>query len=229
MLSAASSNTNKRQRIAVEWFFDLVSPFTYLQLYSLEQLPPQIQVIPRPVLLAGLLKHRGQLGPAEISSKRLHTYRLCHWLATSRGVPFRMPPTHPFNPLRPLRLLVAVGAGLSAVRTAFEIIYAEGRDPNQAETWTELARRLDVDNPDALAESQAAKDELRCNTELAIAAGVFGVPTFRLYDELFWGNDTLKMMLDFYHDPGLFRGDEMLRLATLPVGVERRRDRGQGQ
>jgi 2-hydroxychromene-2-carboxylate isomerase len=53
----------------------------------------------RPVLFAGLLKHHGQLGPAEIAGKRDWTYRQVLWLAHSHGVPLQMPAAHPFNPL----------------------------------------------------------------------------------------------------------------------------------
>jgi 2-hydroxychromene-2-carboxylate isomerase len=38
------------------------------------------------------------------------------------------------------------------------------------------------------------KDQLKANTEEAIARGVFGVPTFYVDDKVFWGLDALPMM-----------------------------------
>jgi 2-hydroxychromene-2-carboxylate isomerase len=61
----------------------------------------------KPVLFAALLKHHGQLGPAEIPSKREWTYRHVQWLGHSLGVPLAMPAAHPFNPLPLLRLALA--------------------------------------------------------------------------------------------------------------------------
>src|SRR5207253_848663 len=85
--------------------------FSYLAFPRLVELPPHVQLECVPVLLAGLLKHFGQAGPAEIPSKRRFTYRFVIWRARSMGIPMRMPPAHPFNPLSALRLIIAAGAG----------------------------------------------------------------------------------------------------------------------
>lgn len=109
------------------WYFDLVSPYVYLQLPDLEQLPGEVVVTPVPVLLAGMLHHWGSKGPAEIAPKRLHAYRQCAWRARTRKLPFRMPPRHPFNPLAPLRLLCSLGPTLEQARIASSFIFGAGR------------------------------------------------------------------------------------------------------
>jgi len=58
------------------FYLDFISPYAYL---AFERLPKiiegrDLQVTYRPVLLAGLLKHFGQLGPAEIPGKREWTF-----------------------------------------------------------------------------------------------------------------------------------------------------------
>src|SRR5689334_10438458 len=85
-------------RIA-DWYFDFISPFAYLQSEQLERLHPYVQIRYRPVLFAGLLKHWGQKGPAEIVPKRQFTFEFALWQAAKLGIPFKMPPAHPFNPL----------------------------------------------------------------------------------------------------------------------------------
>jgi len=205
-----------------DWFFDVVSPYSYLQLPLFERLPANLVVRPRPVLFAGLLKHWGQLGPAEIVPKRLHTYRMCVWLAAERGVPFKLPPAHPFNPLKAQRLLAAIGAPLAAVRGAFDLVFAEGRDPNEPSAWRALCERLGVPDGEAIAASQEAKDALRAATDEAIAHGVFGVPTFLIDGEAFWGNESFAMLQAYLRDPGLLKRGEMARAATLPMGVTRK-------
>ena len=89
------------------WYFDVISPFAYLALGEIEELAQRIAVTYRPILFAALLEHWKHLGPAEIPPKRIHTYRLVLFEAQRRGIPFRFPPSHPFNPLKPLRLLAA--------------------------------------------------------------------------------------------------------------------------
>jgi 2-hydroxychromene-2-carboxylate isomerase len=52
-----------------KWYFDFLSPFAYLQLARFQKLPPDIEITTVPVVLGAILKHWGQLGPAEIPPK----------------------------------------------------------------------------------------------------------------------------------------------------------------
>jgi hypothetical protein len=63
----------------------------------------------------------------------------------------------------------------------------------------------------------------RAMTETAIASDVFGVPTLRIGDELFWGCDATPMIEDRLANPARFASPEYRRLATLPIAAERRR------
>ena len=191
----------------VTWYFDLVSPFAYLALPGVERLALRHPVRFRPVVLGAILSHWGALGPAEVPPKRLHTYRLCQFLADRAGVPFRFPPAHPFRSLDALRgLSITDEPDPAAVRAAFAHIWAQGG------------------NPAALPGSAdpAAKERLRGWTAEAVAAGVFGVPSLVIAGEVFWGLDALPMAEAFLADPALFRPAAMARLNSLPVGVERR-------
>lgn len=64
-----------------QWYFDFISPYAYLQAQRLQKLREYCELEPRPVLLAALLSHWGQLGPAEIAPKRQFTYKQVRWLA----------------------------------------------------------------------------------------------------------------------------------------------------
>ena len=75
----------------IAWYFDFVSPFSYLCLARLGELPQEVEIDFRPVLFAGLLQHFGQKGPAEIDAKRRWTYRWCQWSAQRLGLAFRFP------------------------------------------------------------------------------------------------------------------------------------------
>jgi 2-hydroxychromene-2-carboxylate isomerase len=204
-----------------DWYFDFVSPFAYLQLMDFKRLPDSLEIRYRPVLFAGLLEHWGQKGPAEIPAKRRQTYRQCQWLADRAGVPFKFPSVHPFNPLRPLRLCIALGTEPAVIGAIFEFIFAEGRDIQSDGDWKTLAARLEIGDADALVSQPEVKSALRTNTDEAIRRGVYGVPTFAVRDELFWGSDMTDMLLDYLADPQLFSRGEMARIDSLPMGVER--------
>ena len=206
----------------VSWVFDVISPFSYLSLRQLPQLPPGTDVELVPVLFASLLNHTGLIGPAEIPSKRLFTYRTCLWRARRLGVEMRFPPSHPFNPLMALRLIVAAGTTLEATRTVFDAVWRDGRDVSQPEVIADLARTLGIAEGEQALANPAVKQKLLENGNWAIAHDVFGVPSFVIGKEVFWGHDSFEMALDYLRDPQLFETPEMSRLATLPVGVSRK-------
>jgi len=208
---------------SVCWVFDVISPFSYLAFPRLSELPPHVQLRFVPVLLAGILGHFGQLGPAEIPSKRRFTIRFVQWRAQRLGLPMSLPPAHPFNPLAALRLIIAAGSDRRAVATVLDAVFREGRDASDPAVIAALARALGVADPQTALAEPAIKQRLRANTDWAIARGVFGVPTLVIGDELFWGHDAVDMALDYLRDPGAFRTAAMRLADTLPIGVTRAR------
>jgi len=206
----------------VDWYFDFVSPFAYLQSEELGSLAPRVAVRYRPVLFAGLLGANGQKGPAEIPAKRAFTYRFCLWRAKSLGIPLRFPPEHPFNPLPLLRLAVACDSSADAVHRIFRFVWRDGRLPDLPIEWAELAGVLGVPDADARIATAEVKDELRRNTDEAIGRGVFGVPTLAVEGELFWGGDATAMAVDFIAAGCKYPDAEYARVAALPVGAARR-------
>ncbi len=205
-----------------DWYFDFVSPFAYLQFEGFERLPGDLAINLKPVLFAGLLGHWENKGPAEIPAKRRQTYRYCHWLAGQRGIPYKMPPRHPFNPLAALRLALALGPDPAVVGAIFRHIWAEGNDGQDPVSLAALADSLGVEDLEARVSDPAVKRQLRANTEEAIARGVFGVPSFAIGEEIFWGEDLTGMMVDYLADPKLFQSAEFERLDNLPVAAQRK-------
>jgi len=211
------------ERSTISWVFDVISPFAYLALHDLARLPSHLEVRFVPVLLAGMLSHFGQKGPAEIPSKRRFTYRFVLWRARQMGLPIRFPPAHPFNPLAALRLVIAAGSDRRAASLVLDAVFRDGRDVADPEVVADLARQLGLADAERAVSDPGVKQQLRDNTDWAIARGVFGVPTLVVDEELFWGHDSLGMALDYLADPRAFRSPEMQAVEALRVGVERRR------
>jgi len=208
----------------ITFWLDFISPYAYL---AFEQLPPALEGLSyeveyRPVLFAGLLKHHGQLGPAEIPGKREWTYRQVLWLAQANGVPMQMPATHPFNPLGLLRLALACGPNRYVCEAIFRHVWRGGADAADAERLSRLQQQLAPTRDPA---SDEVKNALKQATQDAIAAGLFGVPTFAVDDKLFWGFDALPMLRAY------LQGDEWFgepwqeaarAAAATPIQVARR-------
>ncbi len=200
---------------SVDFYFDFVSPYSYIAFHRLDALPQPPAL--KPVLFAGLLNHWGQKGPAEIPAKRRWTYRWCTWWAKELGVPLRFPAEHPFNPLSHLRLALACGSRRDAVKRIFESIWMSGENATDPARFQALCRELNVDQ----ARLQAVKDELRANTDEAAARGVFGVPSFVADGEVFWGADSIDFLNAYLASRAVIDNDEMRRIDALPVGAAR--------
>jgi 2-hydroxychromene-2-carboxylate isomerase len=205
------------------WYFDVISPFAHIALARLPEIASHRPIVLKPIVFGAVLKAWGQLGPAEIAPKRVHTYRLVTHAAHALGLPFRFPPAHPFNPLAMLRLLTALDGDEAAVREALALIWGQGRDANDPDVLAAVATAGgDADAPARIGE-QPVKDALRQATEEAVAAGIFGVPSLLIDGEIFWGVDAMAMAVDYLADPAGFLGGEMARVSALPVGLQRQR------
>jgi 2-hydroxychromene-2-carboxylate isomerase len=206
----------------VDWYFDFVSPFAYLQSEQLASLGPRAQLRYRPVLFAGLLDAFGQKGPAEIPGKREFTYRFVVWRAKELGITLKFPPEHPFNPLALLRLAHACDCRPDVVHAIFRFVWRDGRMPDLPIEWAELADELGLADPDARIADPEIKNALRVETDRAIARGVYGVPTLAIGSELFWGADATTMAAAYLAAGARFDDPEYARVAALPYGAVRK-------
>lgn len=187
----------------IELYFDFISPYAYLAWTELTRRVEERgdALVLTPVLFAGLLKHAGQLGPAEIPEKRAWLIRDTLRRAQRLAVDFDFPATHPFRPLTALRVSLAEVSGerqADVVGALFRHGWSRGGELGVDE---EIAQALDDAGLDgnALVEktrTPSIKTQLKKNTERAISRGVFGVPTMFFGDELFWGSDRVDDLFD---------------------------------
>ncbi len=207
-------------------YFDVISPYAYL---AFDQLPRTLQGLSyqvryQPVLFGGLLKHHGQLGPVEVVGKREWTYRQSLWLAKQQGLDVQLPAAHPFNPLPLLRLAIACDTSGQPNRhvceAVFKHVWCGGLDPTDPERLAELTQRL---QPARAPDAEEVKDQLRHNTEQAIADGVFGVPSIQADGEMFWGLDALPMLREYLQGDDWYRSPAWASAANLPAGIQRKR------
>ncbi len=208
----------------ITFWFDFISPYAYL---AFEKLPEALkglsyEVEYRPVLFAGLLKHHGQLGPAEVAPKRDWTYRQVLWLAHAHGIPLHMPAAHPFNPLGALRLALACGregrVNRFVAEALFRHVWRDGADAADAQRLAQLRAEL---QPPRDPDGAEVKAELKANTDAALARGLFGVPTMEVDGRLFWGFDGLPMLRESLEGNAWFASGAWEQAAAVPTGKTR--------
>jgi len=205
----------------LDWYFDFISPFAYLQSEQLHLLPDDVQIRFKPVLFAGLLNHWNNIGPAEIVPKRQWTFEHCAWLAHKHGIPMKMPAHHPFNPLPLLRLCIALGSTREVVQRLFRYVWRDGNLPTDSAAWDALLQELRVEP--AMLDTPEVKQHLRNHGENAIAAKVFGVPTAVVDNRCFWGVDSTDMLIAYLRGDPFFRSGQFKSAQELPQGIQRNR------
>lgn len=179
----------------VEFLFDYASPYSYLANELLATQLPGVRITYQPVYLRGFEPFsRGIPFTAPKLAWMIQDLRRC---AAEHALPFRVPASFPVNGLYALRgALAARRAGMFDPyhRRMFRAVWAEGRETSNRDAVAQICDELGLADVAAGLDDPAIKDELRTATEAAARRGVFGVPTFFVGDEMYWGHDRLHQV-----------------------------------
>lgn len=190
----------------VEFFYDLVSPYSYLARTQVVRLCEEAgaELVLRPMLLGGVMNAVENRPPIEIAPKGRHMRRDIDRWADRYGLPIRFPDPFPFRTLKTMRAAVWL-AGQSKedieafTREAFALYWERGGAPKGTSEADEdgpvgeVARTIGRDPDEVLegAASAEAKEGLKQATAEAVERGAFGAPTIFVGEEMYWGNDRL--------------------------------------
>lgn len=188
----------------LNFYFDFLSPFSYFAWMKLQVVAKELnlKVNYKPVALGPLLNHWQIKGPGEVTPKREFLLKQCLRYAAKHQIEFTTPKTHPFNSLYALRLALKGTAGDSQEKV-IEALWKAGWqtriDMGEPEELLAALRRHDLPADELYEKSftKEAKVELKSNIQEAISYGAFGVPSFVVDGELFWGNDAIEDLRNF--------------------------------
>jgi 2-hydroxychromene-2-carboxylate isomerase len=185
----------------LRFYFDYISHNAYIAWTQLPKLEQRygLTIEPVPVLFAGLLNAHHQRGPAEVRPKAMWMGRNVLRKAAILGVPLNPPQHHPYNPLLSLRvssLDMSAADRRRLIDAIFAAVWVESQHVAEERVVERVAERAGFNGPDLVAQTDdpAIKSRLRAQTDAAIAAGVFGVPTMIVNSELFFGYDDFPYM-----------------------------------
>ena len=186
----------------IDFYYDIVCPYAYLASTRLPTLADETGAALnyRPVLLGGVLKSVGSpVVPMDSmpASKARHNMLDMHRWADIWGVELKLPRAHPRRSVHAMRCVVASGESMIAASTAFFRAYwVEGLDIAQVPVCEDVLTRAGLDGAaiSTTAATESIKAELKERTQAAIDRGVFGVPSYIVDQELFWGQDRLHFV-----------------------------------
>lgn len=189
----------------IELIFDFVSPNAYLAWYPLKDMAARtgaaIEVTP--VFLGGMHKLTGNAPPfirdAEVKGKNEYsTLEMMRFIKKHQLTKWKMNPKFPFNSVTVQRLLCAVeGADrLKLVDALLPAIWEDGIDAADPEAIGPVLLEAGFDAAELLNKTMdpAVKQALMDHTEQAVARGAFGIPTFYIGTEMFFGKERLGQM-----------------------------------
>jgi 2-hydroxychromene-2-carboxylate isomerase len=101
-------------------------------------------------------------------------------------------------------------------------VWEGGLDATDPQRLAALHHALAPDGLPRDPDGDDVKAELRAHTDAALAAGVFGVPSFELDGRVFWGLDALPMLRDAVQGGAWFDGPAWDAAGAPRPGVVRR-------
>ena len=186
----------------IELIFDFVSPNAYLVWQPLRELAARqgAQLKITPAFLGGMHKLTGNAPPfirdAEVKGKNAYaSLEMQRFIAKHRLHRFKMNPKFPFNSINLLRMLASLQGDdqIRFIEALNPAIWEEGLDVTDAAALAAVLTKagFDAERLAAAAQDPAIKQIVIDNTEQAVERGTFGIPTFYLGTEMFFGKERL--------------------------------------
>jgi 2-hydroxychromene-2-carboxylate isomerase len=186
----------------IELIFDFVSPNAYLVWQPLRALAARqgAQVHITPAFLGGMHKLTGNAPPfirdAEVKGKNAYANLEMQRFIAKHGLHrYKMNPKFPFNSINLLRMLVSLGSDdqIKFIDALIPAIWEDGLDVSDAAAVATVLTKagFDAESLAAKAQDPAIKQAVIDSTEKAVERGVFGIPTFFIGEEMFFGKERL--------------------------------------
>jgi 2-hydroxychromene-2-carboxylate isomerase len=191
----------------IEFFFDFLSPYSYLAWSWLRYNKKLIkgwgyELELRPVVLAKVIKYYETKGPAEIAPKRNYLLRDCMRFCENNNIPFTTPEKLPFNSQGLLRIAESQKGNRfqwEVVDTIFRACWEDGLDMEDDVVVADALYKADLEGELIVQSSsdRSVRQALKDNFTNAIEKKIFGLPSFYVEEEIFWGNDSIPDFVTF--------------------------------
>jgi 2-hydroxychromene-2-carboxylate isomerase len=191
---------------AIDFWFSIGSTYSYLTVMRLQDYAAASGV-PfewRPFNVRAIMIEQDNVPFAKKPIKAAYMWRDIERRAARYGLPARLPAPYPLQDLpranRVALLGMAEGWGRDYAVETYRLWFQEGQPAGSEPNLSESLRRVGQDPERVLdlADSAGSEAALAAETEAAKAAGVFGVPSFVVGGEVFWGDDRLDDAVSWY-------------------------------
>ena len=187
----------------LDFYFDFISPYTYLAYKKIQSLPKNIKINYKPILLGGLHNLEGITAPAFIRPKLKHMINDCLLIAKKNNFYFKWNSKFPINSLNIMRgyFVINLKNKDKYIETMFNAYWKDDLDISKEEILKPLLDQCKIDKNIFFKtiKDLVIKENLKEATKNAHEKGIFGAPTFIFNNKIFWGQDRLEFALDEYN------------------------------
>ena len=185
----------------VEFYFDFISPYSFLAYKKLKLLntKSQINIIYKPILLGGLHKLGGITAPAFNERKMKNMKNDCELVAKKNNIEFKWNEKFPINSLQLMRGYLIVNDNIKKkfFELCFNSYWRDNIDLSNIKNVENILDNCSINKKTFFKEiqNQKLKDELKELTNNAFKNDIFGAPTFVVNNKIFWGQDRIEFAL----------------------------------
>ena len=186
----------------IDFYFDFISPYTYLAYKKIQSLPKNVKINYKPVLLGGLHNLQGITAPAFVKPKLNHMISDCNLIAKKEKFNFIWNTKFPINSLNIMRGYLLVNNNIKSfyLNTMFDAYWKNNLDISNKEVLKTLLEKCKIDSNNFFEgiKNSDIKEKLKDLTQEAHDKEIFGAPTFVVNNKIFWGQDRLNFALEEY-------------------------------
>ena len=188
---------------SIDFYFDIISPYSYLAHKKIITLKKKINFNYKPILVGGLHNLQGITAPAFIKSKLNHMINDCILFAKKDNIEFIWNSKFPINSLSLMRgyLFIEHNKKELYLDIMFDGYWKDNLDLSKEENLIKLLKKCNIDDKIFLEgiKDSKIKDDLKSVTKEAHNNDIFGAPTFVVNNKIFWGQDRLEFALEEYN------------------------------
>tara|TARA_B100001059_G_scaffold18829_1_gene15391 strand:+ start:325 stop:909 length:585 start_codon:yes stop_codon:yes gene_type:complete len=190
---------------SVEFYFDFISPYSYLayKKLKLSDTNNNVNIIYKPILLGGLHKLGGITAPAFNERKMKNMKNDCELVAKKNDIEFKWNDKFPINSLQLMRGYLTINEEIKNkfFDLCFDYYWKDNIDLSNIDNLENILKKCSIDKNNFFDDikNNKVKEELKKLTNNAFEKDVFGAPTFIVNNKIFWGQDRLEYALEEYN------------------------------
>ena len=184
----------------IDFYFDFISPYTYIGHKRIEQQGSELKFTYKPILLGGLHKSWNITPQAFIEPKKKFMIMDCEMVSKKLNINFKFNSKFPLGTINLMRgCLILKGEQLNKyIKLIFDAYWKDDIDISNNDILSNLLAKIDINFEDfhKKTEAEEIKERLKKLTNDAFKKNIFGAPTYVVNNKNFWGQDRFEFVIE---------------------------------